>query len=111
MPVSLAAPTGSAPTTAWRTKAQLLQSAAELFAERGFPTVTLQDVADRTGMARGAVYFHYKEQGGTGRHRRAGALRPLADASGRGRCPGTDASPDVLRHPSTRWRRRSVATS
>lgn len=42
-----------------RTKAQILTAAAEVFAERGYPTVTLQDVADRVGMTKGAVYFHY----------------------------------------------------
>ncbi|MEV6246371.1 ScbR family autoregulator-binding transcription factor [Streptomyces sp. NPDC051742] len=42
-----------------RTKAQILTAAAEVFAEQGYPTVTLQDVADRVGMTKGAVYFHY----------------------------------------------------
>ncbi|MFF9070115.1 ScbR family autoregulator-binding transcription factor [Streptomyces sp. NPDC014891] len=42
-----------------RTKAQILNAAAEVFAEQGYPTVTLQDVADRVGMTKGAVYFHY----------------------------------------------------
>ncbi|MCZ0980731.1 ScbR family autoregulator-binding transcription factor [Streptomyces diastatochromogenes] len=42
-----------------RTKSHILQSAAELFAERGYATVTLQDVAERAEMTKGAVYFHY----------------------------------------------------
>lgn len=42
-----------------RTKTQILQAAAEIFAEQGYPAVTLQDVADRTSMTKGAVYFHY----------------------------------------------------
>ncbi|MFF0556330.1 ScbR family autoregulator-binding transcription factor [Streptomyces sp. NPDC020472] len=42
-----------------RTKGHILQSAAELFAERGYATVTLQDVAERAEMTKGAVYFHY----------------------------------------------------
>ncbi|MGW5775059.1 ScbR family autoregulator-binding transcription factor [Streptomyces sp. NPDC003863] len=42
-----------------RTKVHILQSAAELFAERGYATVTLQDVAERAEMTKGAVYFHY----------------------------------------------------
>lgn len=45
-----------------RTKAQILQVAAELFAERGYGTVTLQDVAERASMTKGAVYFHYKNK-------------------------------------------------
>ncbi|MFE6159633.1 ScbR family autoregulator-binding transcription factor [Streptomyces sp. NPDC056486] len=42
-----------------RTKAQILQVAAEIFAEQGYPTVTLQAVAERASMTKGAVYFHY----------------------------------------------------
>ncbi|GGS71130.1 TetR family transcriptional regulator [Streptomyces tanashiensis] len=42
-----------------RTKVHILRSAAELFAERGYATVTLQDVAERAEMTKGAVYFHY----------------------------------------------------
>ncbi|MDX3455659.1 ScbR family autoregulator-binding transcription factor [Streptomyces sp. ME02-8801-2C] len=47
---------------AWRTRAHILQMAAELFAERGYATVTLQDVAERASMTKGAVYFHYKNK-------------------------------------------------
>ncbi|MER5258612.1 MULTISPECIES: ScbR family autoregulator-binding transcription factor [unclassified Streptomyces] len=42
-----------------RTKAQILRVAAEIFAEQGYPTVTLQAVAERASMTKGAVYFHY----------------------------------------------------
>ena len=45
-----------------RTRAQILDMAAELFAERGYPLVTLQDVAARASMTKGAVYFHYKDK-------------------------------------------------
>ncbi|MET7484787.1 ScbR family autoregulator-binding transcription factor [Streptomyces sp. NPDC005538] len=45
-----------------RTRAHILQMAAELFAERGYATVTLQDVAERAEMTKGAVYFHYKNK-------------------------------------------------
>lgn len=44
---------------AHRTKAVILQAAAEIFAERGYPTVTLQDVAERAEVTKGAVYFHF----------------------------------------------------
>ncbi|MER7181896.1 ScbR family autoregulator-binding transcription factor [Streptomyces hyaluromycini] len=47
---------------AWRTRAHILLMAAELFAERGYATVTLQDVAERASMTKGAVYFHYKNK-------------------------------------------------
>lgn len=42
-----------------RTKAQILEVAADIFAEQGYSTVTLQDVADRASMTKGAVYFHF----------------------------------------------------
>jgi len=45
-----------------RTKAHILQMAAEIFAERGYASVTLQDVAERASMTKGAVYFHYKNK-------------------------------------------------
>ncbi|HEV2640280.1 MAG TPA: ScbR family autoregulator-binding transcription factor [Actinocrinis sp.] len=42
-----------------RTRAQILQAAAIAFADKGFPAVTVLDVAELTGMTKGAVYFHY----------------------------------------------------
>jgi AcrR family transcriptional regulator len=42
-----------------QTRAQILNAAADAFAARGFPSVTIQDVAQLTGMTKGAVYFHY----------------------------------------------------
>ncbi|MFI1304775.1 ScbR family autoregulator-binding transcription factor [Streptomyces sioyaensis] len=42
-----------------RTREQVLSAAATAFAKRGFPAVTILDVAELTGMTKGAVYFHY----------------------------------------------------
>lgn len=42
-----------------RTKALVLTAAAELFSEKGFKQTSVKDVADRMGMTKGAVYFHY----------------------------------------------------
>ncbi|MEU6949102.1 ScbR family autoregulator-binding transcription factor [Streptomyces sp. NPDC046316] len=42
-----------------RTRARILAAAAQLFAEMGFPTVTIQDVAQHADVTKGAVYFHY----------------------------------------------------
>ncbi|MEU5279437.1 ScbR family autoregulator-binding transcription factor [Streptomyces asoensis] len=44
---------------AGRTRRQLLNAAATAFAEKGFPSVTLQDIADRAEVTKGAVYFHF----------------------------------------------------
>ncbi|WP_399895568.1 ScbR family autoregulator-binding transcription factor [Streptomyces sp. BBFR51] len=42
-----------------RTRAQVLAAAAEAFAARGFPRVTIQDVAELADLTKGAVYFHF----------------------------------------------------
>lgn len=44
---------------AGRTRRQLLHAAARAFAEKGFPAVTLQDIADLAEVTKGAVYFHF----------------------------------------------------
>jgi AcrR family transcriptional regulator len=44
---------------ALRTRARIIQAAAQAFADTGFPNVTIQDVAELAGMTKGAVYFHY----------------------------------------------------
>lgn len=42
-----------------RTRARILRAAAQSFAAKGYPCVTVLDVADLTGMTKGAVYFHF----------------------------------------------------
>ncbi|WP_035791765.1 ScbR family autoregulator-binding transcription factor [Kitasatospora mediocidica] len=42
-----------------RTRAQVLEAAAVLFAERGFRGTNVQDVAAQVSMTKGAVYFHF----------------------------------------------------
>ncbi|MFJ8436261.1 ScbR family autoregulator-binding transcription factor [Kitasatospora sp. NPDC094019] len=42
-----------------RTRQLVLTAAAELFASGGFRRTSVQEVADRVGMTKGAVYFHY----------------------------------------------------
>ncbi|MFG2590074.1 ScbR family autoregulator-binding transcription factor [Streptomyces sp. NPDC048438] len=42
-----------------RTRLQVLDAAAEAFAARGYPSVTIMDVAELAGMTKGAVYFHF----------------------------------------------------
>ncbi|MEU4926552.1 ScbR family autoregulator-binding transcription factor [Streptomyces yokosukanensis] len=42
-----------------QTRAQVLRAAAEEFAEKGFKSTSIQDVAKRVGMTKGAVYFHF----------------------------------------------------
>jgi Bacterial regulatory proteins, tetR family len=45
-----------------RTRAKLIQVAAQLVEERGFEHATLQEVARRAGMSNGAVYGNFKNR-------------------------------------------------
>ncbi|MFI9648852.1 ScbR family autoregulator-binding transcription factor [Streptomyces sp. NPDC052040] len=51
--------TGLKQERAVRTRGQVLDAAAEAFAIKGFPAVTVQDVAELAGVTKGAVYFHF----------------------------------------------------
>ncbi|MFC1410921.1 ScbR family autoregulator-binding transcription factor [Streptacidiphilus sp. N1-12] len=42
-----------------RTREQILFAAAELFAQAGFQKTSIKDVADRAGVTKGAIFFHY----------------------------------------------------
>lgn len=42
-----------------RTKALILDAAAETFAGKGYPDTTILDIAELTGATKGAVYFHF----------------------------------------------------
>ncbi|MEV5960097.1 ScbR family autoregulator-binding transcription factor [Streptomyces sp. NPDC051987] len=44
---------------ALRTRRLLLDAAAEAFADKGFPGVTILDIAELADMTKGAVYFHF----------------------------------------------------
>src|ERR1700741_476491 len=41
---------------------EILERAAELFAERGFAGTTVQDIADALGMSRPALYYYVKSK-------------------------------------------------
>ncbi|MEM0985071.1 MAG: TetR/AcrR family transcriptional regulator [Pseudomonadota bacterium] len=47
-----------------RTRRDILQAALEVFAERGFSSATVRDIASRIGMSHGMIRYHYetKEQ-------------------------------------------------
>jgi AcrR family transcriptional regulator len=46
-------------TRAKRTRQQLLEAARRVFAERGYATATVDDVAGAAGYSKGAYYFHF----------------------------------------------------
>ena len=39
---------------------QILDAAAELFAERGFEGASIQDIAQKAGVGKGTVYLYFK---------------------------------------------------
>ncbi|NEB81514.1 TetR/AcrR family transcriptional regulator [Streptomyces sp. SID14478] len=45
-----------------RTRRAILDAAAEVFADRGYPNVTIKDIADSASMTKGAVYFHFSNK-------------------------------------------------
>ncbi len=45
-----------------RTRAALIQAAAEVFAELGFAGASVMKIADRAGVTLGAVYFHFRSK-------------------------------------------------
>ncbi|MEY9843035.1 ScbR family autoregulator-binding transcription factor [Streptacidiphilus sp. MAP5-3] len=49
---------------ALRTREAVLNAAAQAFADKGFPSVTVLDVAQLAGVTKGAVYFHFANKEG-----------------------------------------------
>ncbi len=45
-----------------RTRAQLIASARDIVREKGFHAVSLQEVAERVGMSRGAIYGNFRDR-------------------------------------------------
>ena len=46
-----------------QTREALLDAAFEVFYEKGFARTTLQEVAERAGCTRGALYWHFRDKG------------------------------------------------
>jgi TetR/AcrR family acrAB operon transcriptional repressor len=44
------------------TKRKIIDAAVELFENQGFVATRIQDIADKMGMSRGAVYWHFKNK-------------------------------------------------
>jgi len=44
------------------TRHRILDSALDLFSEKGYGHTTLNDIAERAGFTRGAVYWHFKDK-------------------------------------------------
>lgn len=53
---------GEAPGKRARTRAALIEAAAAVIGEKGYDRTTLEDVAQRAGMSRGAIYGNFKDK-------------------------------------------------
>jgi TetR/AcrR family transcriptional regulator len=45
-----------------RTRAEILSSAEQLFASRGFDATRLEDVAEEVGLTRAALFYHFRDK-------------------------------------------------
>ena len=52
----------SLPRRAERTRALILDAAEALFAERGFDATRLEDVAERVGIRRASIVYHFRDK-------------------------------------------------
>ncbi len=57
---SSAPPRGEARPTS--TRDRILDTALQLFTEKGFDATTLQEIADRLGFTKAAIYYHYRSK-------------------------------------------------
>ncbi len=55
-------PSQPASTASPRTRARILDAALELFSEHGFDGTTLQQIADRLGFTKAALYYHFRSK-------------------------------------------------
>ncbi len=53
---------GQTPGKRARTRAALIEAAAAVIGEKGYDRTTLEDVAQRAGMSRGAIYGNFKDK-------------------------------------------------
>ncbi|MFD2025445.1 TetR/AcrR family transcriptional regulator [Promicromonospora aerolata] len=75
-----------------RTAREILASATDLLAARGFAQVSLDDVARAAGVTRGAVYHHYGSKAGLFRAVAAQLQSDVAETvATAAQCAGTDA--------------------
>jgi AcrR family transcriptional regulator len=49
------------------TRERILECALELFAARGYPSVTIEDIAEAAGVTKGAVYYWFEDKDDLGR--------------------------------------------
>jgi AcrR family transcriptional regulator len=84
------------------TRDRIHQVALEVFAERGWEAATLREVADRLGITRPALYYHFTSKEdilASIHHQLAGSVDEIIEWT-RGQSPGAQARADVLHRMS-----------
>lgn len=62
-----------------KTRAHLLEVAAEMLGEQGFGSTTVDEIAERAGVAKGTVYYHFRSKVELVEALIAEGLAPLAE--------------------------------
>jgi len=78
-----------------RTRARLFEVAAELLGEKGFGSTTVDEIAERAGVAKGTVYYHFGSKVELVEALIAEGLAPLADRM-RSMVAQTDSTREAL---------------
>jgi AcrR family transcriptional regulator len=69
-----------APTGKAATQERILAAATELFMERGYERTTVSDVAERGGVSRATVFWHFSDKGGLFREAFFRLLAPFRES-------------------------------
>ena len=69
-----------APTGKAATQERILVAATELFMERGYEKTTVSDVAERGGVSRATVFWHFSDKGGLFREAFVRLLAPFRES-------------------------------
>lgn len=62
MPTAYSAPARKADSTAPQRRSQLLDSGRAVFSEHGFHSATVDEIAERAGVAKGTVYLYFRSK-------------------------------------------------
>lgn len=68
---------GAEPTGKAATQERILAAATELFVDQGYERTTVQQIADRAGVSRATVFWHFSEKGAVFRESFSRLMRPF----------------------------------
>jgi AcrR family transcriptional regulator len=80
-----------------QTRERILETALQLFAERGYAAVSIEEIAQRAGVTKGAVYHWFTDKDDVGRELQHDLYERLSLASMRAFVPGDDVVTNMAR--------------